>query len=78
LPPPQHIQVFKYPNRDRVNDDNLSKDSVTWRLRGLKEENTKISILTSIKTNGSKQIVVRSVRFYFKHKVRLIGISDLL
>ena len=45
------------------NDGNLSKDSVTGRLgRVSKVENTKVSILASIKTNGSEQTFVRSVR----------------
>ena len=45
------------------NDGNLSKDSVTWRLgRVLKVENTKVSILTSVKSSGYKQIFVQSVR----------------
>ena len=50
------------------NDGNLSKDSVTRKLgRVSTVENTKVSILASIKTNG----------FYFKYKVRLVGISDV-
>jgi hypothetical protein len=46
-----------------LNDGNLSKDSVTWKLgRVLKVENTKVSILTSGKTKGSEQTFTRSVR----------------
>ena len=50
------------------NDGNLSKDSVTRKLgRVSTVENTKVSILGSINTNG----------FYFKHPVRLVDISDV-
>ena len=45
------------------NDGNLSKDSITWRLwRVSKVENMKVSILASVKVNGSEQIFVRSFR----------------
>ena len=43
------------------NDGNLSKDSITWRLV-CKVENTKVSILTFVKSSGYKQIFVQSVR----------------
>ena len=42
------------------NDGNLSKDSITWRLV-FKVENTKVSILTFVKSSGYKQIFVQSV-----------------
>ena len=45
------------------NNGNLSKNSVTWGLgRVSKVENTKVSILSSVKVNGCEEIFVRSVR----------------
>ena len=59
------------------NDGNLNKDSIIWMSgRVSKVENTNVPILTSSKANGLEQMFIRCVRVDFKHKVRLICISD--